>query len=150
MDRGCWPGPASIRCVTSSPLPDATASDGPRGAPGTVIVAAVLTVLEGLGFAAYGLALLPGLFGDRPEAGSTASVFFLGYAVLLAVCAWQLLRLRSWARAPVVLAQLIQLLVGIDFWGGDTTAVALLLIGLAVATLVAVLHPRSLAAIGNG
>ncbi len=113
-----------------------------------MLVAAVLTGLEALGFAGYGLALLPDLLGDRPEAGSTASLFFLAYAVFLGVCAWQLWRLRSWARAPVVLAQLIQVLVGADFWGGETTAVALGLIGLAVAVLVALLHPRSTAALG--
>jgi ABC-type proline/glycine betaine transport system permease subunit len=116
----------------------------------TVHVAAALTALEGLAFAAYGVALLPALFEGRPEAGSTSLIFFLVYAVLLAVCAWQLWRLRSWARAPVVLAQLIQLLVGTSFWGGSTTSVALVLIGVAVAVLVALLHPKSLAALGSG
>jgi hypothetical protein len=113
-------------------------------------VAVVLTALEGLGFAANGIALVPELVGDHPEAGGTASLFFLAYAAFLGVCAWQLSRLRSWARAPVVLAQIIQLLVGTGFWGGDTTAVAVLLIGLAVAVLVALLHPRSTAALGTG
>ncbi len=59
-------------------------------------------------------------------------------------------RLRSWARAPVVLAQLIQLLVGFGFWGGGTTLVAVVLVGVAVAVLVAVLHPRSIAALDSG
>ncbi|CAA9324830.1 MAG: hypothetical protein AVDCRST_MAG24-515 [uncultured Nocardioidaceae bacterium] len=117
--------------------------------PWTVRAAAVLTALEGLAFAAYGLALVPALFGERPAAGSTALVFFLTYAVFLGLCAWQLWRLRSWARAPVVLAQLIQLLVGSGFWGGRTTAVAVVLIGVAVAVLAALLNPRSLAALGG-
>lgn len=116
--------------------------------PVTVLVAATLTGLEAAGFAAYGLALVPDLLGDHPEAGSTASLFFLAYAVFLAACAWQLALLRSWARAPVVLAQLIQVLVGLDFWGGETTRTALGLIGLAVAVLVALLHPWSTAALG--
>jgi len=124
--------------------------DDARRTPVTLTVAAGLTALEGLAFAAYGVALLPGLFGGHPEAGSTSSLFFLVYAVFLGVCAWQLLRLRSWARAPVVLAQLIQLFVGISFWGGATTVVALVLVGVALATLVALLHPRSLAALGSG
>ena len=126
------------------------ADDPARRVPVTLSVAAGLTALEGLAFAAYGVALLPGLFGGRPEAGSTSLFFFLAYAVFLGVCAWQLRRLRSWARAPVVLAQLIQLLVGFSFWGGSTTPVALVLVGVAVADLVAVLHPRSLAALGSG
>jgi hypothetical protein len=124
--------------------------DATRRVPGTLRVAAALTALEGLAFGAYGVALLPDLFGDHPEAGSTSLFFFLAYAVFLGVCAWQLWRLRSWARAPVVLAQLIQLLVGSSFWGGSTTAVAVILMAVAVAVLVALLHPRSLAALEHG
>ena len=124
--------------------------DPTRRVPVTLSVAAGLTALEGLAFAAYGVALIPGLFGGHAEEGSTSLFFFLAYAVFLGVCAWELRRLRSWARAPVVLAQLIQLLVGTSFWGGGTTPVALVLIGVAVAVLVAVLHPRSLAALGGG
>ena len=122
----------------------------PQRVPRTVLVAAVLTALEALVFLVYGLALLPDLFGARPEAGSTALLFFLFYAALLASCAWQLRRLRSWPRAPVVLAQLIQLLVGFSFWGGETTLVAVVLIAVAVVVLAALLHPRSLAALGPG
>jgi uncharacterized membrane protein (DUF2068 family) len=121
-----------------------------RAVPPTVRVAALLTLLEALGFAAYGVALVPALFGDHPEAGSTASVFFLAYAVFLGVCVWQLWRLRSWTRAPVVLAQLIQLLLGVGFWGGDTTVLAVVLVAVAVAVLVTLLHPRSTAALEGG
>jgi hypothetical protein len=128
-----------------------TRTDGPaRGVPVTIHVAAALTALEGLAFAVYGLALVPALFGSHPEAGGTSLFFFLAYAAFLGVCAWQLWRLRSWARAPVVLAQLIQLLVGTGFWGGGTTPVAVVLVVVAVVVLVAVLHPRSLAALGSG
>ncbi len=118
--------------------------------PVTVRVSAVLTALEALAFLVYGLALLPALFGGQPEAGSTALFFFLVYAGFLAACAWQLWRLRSWARAPVVLAQLIQLLLGFGFWGGGATLVGVALVGVAVGVLVSVLHPRSLAALGSG
>jgi hypothetical protein len=122
----------------------------PRRVPVTLSVAAGLTALEGLAFAAYGVALVPGLFGGHPEEGSTSLFFFLAYAVFLGVCAWELRRLRSWARAPVVLAQLIQLLVGTSFWGGGTIPVAVVLVAVALGVLVTVLHPRSVAALGNG
>ena len=128
-----------------------TRTDGPaRRVPVTVHVAAALTALEGAAFAVYAAALVPALFGGRPEAGGTSLFFFVVYAGFLGVCAWQLWRLRSWARAPVVLAQLIQLLVGFDFWGGGTTPLAAVLVGVAVAVLVTLLHPRSLAALGSG
>jgi len=124
--------------------------DPVRRVPGTLRLAAALTALEALAFGAYGVALLPDLFGGNPEAGSTSLFFFLAYAVFLGVCARQLWLLHSWARAPVVLAQLIQLLVGTSFWGGSTTSVAAVLILVAVAVLVGLLHPRSLAALGGG
>jgi hypothetical protein len=122
----------------------------PRAVPGTLRVAAVLTALEALAFTAYGVLLLPDLFSAHAEAGGTAAVFFLLYAVFLAVCVRQLWRLRSWTRAPLVLAQLIQLFVGTSFWGGQTTVVAVVLVAVAVVVLVALLHPRSLAALGAG
>ena len=100
-------------------------------------------------FATYGVLLLPDLLSDHAKAGGTAAVFFLAYAVFLAVCVRQLWRLHSWTRAPVVLAQLIQLLVGTSFWGGRTTVVAVVLVLVAAAALVALLHPRSLAALGS-
>jgi len=128
-----------------------TPTDDPaRRVPVTVHVAAALTALEGLAFAVYGLSLLPAFVGGHPEAGSMSLLFFVAYAVFLGVCAWQLWRLRSWARAPVVVAQLIQLLVGTSFWGGGTTPVAVVLVGVAAAVLVTLLHPRSLAALGSG
>jgi hypothetical protein len=120
------------------------------GVPGTIRVAAALVGLEALAFATYGVLLLPDLFSDHARAGGSASVFFLVYAAFLAVCVRQLWRLRSWTRAPLVLAQLIQLFVGLGFWGGDTTVVAVVLVAVAVVVLVALLHRRSLAALGTG
>jgi hypothetical protein len=126
-----------------------TSTESRTGVPGLLKVAAGLTALEALAFAVYGVLLLPDLFSDHAEAGGTAAVFFLLYALFLAVCVRQLWRLRSWTRAPLVLAQLIQLLVGTSFWGGQTTVVAVVLVLVAVVVLVALLHPRSLAALGS-
>ena len=53
-----------------------------------------------------------------------------------AVFAWLLHRLQSWARAPVVLAQLIQLGVAWSFRGGGDTAVV---VGAAAVVAVVVL-----------
>ena len=114
-----------------------------------VTLAVALTALEGLTFLVYGLVLLPDLFGGRAEAGSTALFFFVLYGVFLGACACQLLRLRAWPRAPVVLAQLIELFLGYGFWDAGATLVAVALVGSAVAVLAALFHPRSLAALGT-
>jgi len=79
--------------------------------------------------------------------GSTSVAFFLVYGGFLGYCAWSVYRLRSWARAPLVLAQLIQILVGASFWGGSTTAIAVLAVAAGLLALVGIFHPASLAAL---
>lgn len=83
---------------------------------------------------------------DRLAFGLTTGLFFIAYALGLGACAWGLYRRQRWSRAPVVLAQLIQLGVAWSFADGSTVPVALLLAGVAAAVLVAVLLPSSTAA----
>ena len=92
------------------------------------MVACALAVAEAVALVLQGLLLLPALEGDRLTMGLTSTLFFVLYGAGLAWCAWCLVRGQSWARAPVVLAQLIQVLLGLGFWGGDTTAVAVVLV----------------------
>jgi hypothetical protein len=77
----------------------------------------------------------------------TTAVFFGVMGAGLLLCASGLWRGRSWARSPVVVAQLITLLTAYSFTGGETTWVAVVLAGVSVAALVCVLHPRSTAAL---
>jgi hypothetical protein len=110
-------------------------------------VAACVAWLEALVLGLYGLSLIPVINGHRVTMSITAITFLTVYAGFLAYCAWRLWLLHLWARSPVVLAQLIQIPVGLSFWGGATSAVtvaALLLSGIA---LIGVFHPQSLAAL---
>jgi hypothetical protein len=108
---------------------------------------AVVVALEGVALAVYGVVQLPAITADRATMVVTNTVFFLAYGAALVVFAWLLSRLRSWTRAPVVLAQLIQLGVAWSFRGGGTGALSALLTVLAVVVLVAVFHPASLRAV---
>ncbi len=128
------------------PSPGTQPSPGRRG-PVPLAVAAVLVVLEALTLVVLGVAEVFWLSGSRLTMGLTTAVFFLVYGGGLAWCGWQLYRLQSWARAPVVLAQLIQLPVAWSFRGGSTTPVAAVLVLVALAVLVGVLHPASLRAV---
>ena len=96
-----------------------------------------------------GLSLLPSLEGERLVMGVTSVAFFLIYGGFLGYAAWQLNRRRSWARAPFVLAQLIQILVGGSFWGGGTTYVAVALIVVGLVVLAGIFHPASIAALAS-
>ncbi len=132
--------------MTSSRDPLPSAGPGPA-APKPLVVAVSLAALEGAVLVLYGLSLLPSLEGERLAMGATTVLFFAVYGGFLGYCAWQLYRLRSWARPPIVLAQLMQLLVGASFWGGPTTVVAVAAVVPAVLTIAGVFHPASLAAV---
>lgn len=141
--------PAGRWCVPSglvTPPSQASASSAATPPP-PLTVAVSLAGLEAVALVLYGATLVPGLSGERLVMGLTSVAFFWAYGAGLAFCAWQLYRLNSWARAPIVLAQLIQVMVGVDFWGGSTTAVAVLLIAVGVLVLAGIFHPASLAAL---
>jgi hypothetical protein len=115
--------------------------------PPPLTIAVSLTSLEAAALVLYGLALLPTLTGERAAMGVTSLLFFVVYGAFLGYCSWQLYRLHSWARAPLVLAQLIQLLVGASFWGGSTTVVAVVAVAVSLLALAGIFHPASLAAL---
>jgi hypothetical protein len=109
--------------------------------------AAALAALQGLAMLANAGLELFWLTSDRLTMGTTTAVFFAAYGAALLLCARGLLRARSWARSPLVFAQLIWLGVAWSFRGGQTTWVAVLLAVVAVAALVGLLHPASTAAL---
>jgi hypothetical protein len=110
-------------------------------------VATVLVALEGLVLAVLGVLELVSLHSDRVALALTTSLFFLGLGAALAWCARGLFLVRSWARGPVVVLQLIGLLLSSSFWGGETTGTAVGILAVSAATLVGILHPASIRAL---
>jgi uncharacterized membrane protein HdeD (DUF308 family) len=135
--------------VTSPGRPAGAPEGAPEGAPRPLQLAAWLVVLEGLVLVGYGIAVLTSLSLDKAAMGATTSVFFVVYGVGLVLFARLLRLLRTWSRAPVVLAQLIQLGVAWNFRGGATTAAAVVLAVVAVAVLAGIFHPASMAALDH-
>jgi hypothetical protein len=124
--------------VTSSPI-----RHTPR--PATLTAAVALVAAEALVLVVLAVLELFSLSTGRLTMGVTTAVFFLVYAAALLLCCWGLLRLSSWARSPVVLAQLIQL--GLAWSWRDTPAVAIPLALVSVVVVVAIFAPASLAAL---
>ena len=84
--------------------------------------------------------------GGLATMGITSAIFFLVCAGGLGLCAWALWGLQSWARAPIVLAQFIELGLAWDSRHA-APALAIALAALAVVALGCVFHPRSIAAL---
>ncbi|HEU4811596.1 MAG TPA: hypothetical protein VFT00_05620 [Nocardioides sp.] len=117
--------------------------------PAPLIVAASLVAVEGALVLLYSLVELGSLSSNRVAMGLSTSIFFVGYGALLVGCAWAVTRLHSWARSPILLAQLIQLGVAWSFRGGSTTPVAIALAVVAVVVVVGLLHPASIDALAD-
>ncbi|WP_090860930.1 hypothetical protein [Nocardioides lianchengensis] len=122
-------------------------TDDRPAAPRPLLAAALLAALESLALLVSAVLELVNVSGVRITMGLTTALFFLVYGAALGLCAWGLTRLALWSRAPVVLAQLIQLGVAWSFRGGETTAVSVVLAVVAVAVLVGIFHPASTAAL---
>ena len=130
---------------TPSDLPPAL---GNR-APAPLLVAAALVAVEAMVLILLGLAEVLALSGERVTMGVTTAAFFLVYGAGLVLCALSVSRLKSWARAPIVVAQLIQVLVAWSFRGGSTTSVAIGVGVVALLVLLAIFHPDSRAALDD-
>ena len=111
--------------------------------PAPLVAAAVLVGLEGLCLGVLAALELVSLDFDRVALAVTTCLFFLAFGGGLLLCARGLLRVRSWARGPVVAAELIGVLLSFSFWGGATTLAAVVILVVSIAALVGVLHPAS-------
>jgi hypothetical protein len=117
--------------------------------PAPLVVAASLVVVEGIVLLLLAVLELASLSSQRLTMGVTTAGFFVLYGAALLLLAWSVHRGRSWARSPIVLAQLIQLGVAWSFRGGDTTLVAVGLAVVAVTVVVGLLHPASIEALAD-
>lgn len=114
--------------------------------PVTLTVAAGVVAVQGLVLAVCAVLVLADTGGGLAGLGASTAVFFLVCAAALMLCAWGLFGRRSWARAPIVLAQLITLGLAWDARHA-ATALAVVLAVLALLGLGCVLHPASIAAL---
>ena len=117
--------------------------------PAPLVVAASLVAVEALVLLGYAVLELASISSDRAAVAVTTSLFFAAYGALLIAAALAVTRGRSWARSPIVLAQLIQLGVAWSFRGGDTTLVAIALAVVAVVVLAGLLAPSSVDALAD-
>jgi hypothetical protein len=131
-------GPRRERAVTSGLRTDN---------PPPLTVAASLAAVQGAMLVLLGLLEVGSLSLDRLTMGATTAVFFVAAGGGLITCAWFFHRRSSWARSPIVLAQLIALGLAWSFRAAPTTWVAVVLAVVALIVLVGVFHKDSLMAL---
>ncbi|WP_244502262.1 hypothetical protein [Streptomyces oceani] len=123
--------------------------------PARIVTAAVLTALEGVVIAGFGLASLVMLFTGDPDGTTqalTLSLTVLALSVLPLLAAQGLRRLRSWSRGPAMIIQLLALPVGWQMaQNGGVWLVGGLVIGaVALVALGCVVNPTATEALGIG
>jgi hypothetical protein len=118
-----------------------------RVQPSPLVVAASLAAVEGLVLLAYAVLEAAHVHQDRVAMGVTTALFFAVLGAGLVACAWLVVRGRSWARSPIVVAQVMFLGLAWNFLGGATTWVSIALALVAVVVLVGLLHPASIDAL---
>ena len=121
-----------------------------RTSPAPLVVAASLAAVEGLLVVIYGVLLAADVHADRAAMGITTSLFFVLLGGLMILCAWYVVRGRTWGRSPIVVAQVMALGLAWNFLGGSTTWVSVVLAVIAVVVLVGLLHPASVEALADG
>jgi len=114
--------------------------------PTSLTLAAALAGLEALALLVVAVLEVADLTPGRATMGVTTSVFLGAYGVGLLWCAAGLLRLRTWARGPVLMAQLIQLGLA---WNvrSSATALSVALSVVAIVALVALVSRASRSAL---
>ena len=116
-------------------------------APRSLLLAAALVGAEGLFGVGFGIAEAFHTTSARATMGVSTALFFAVFGAALVLCGWGLTRSSTWARGPVLIAQLLALGLAWNFKDGDTWPASVALAVPAVAVLVAMLRPASLAAL---
>jgi len=121
--------------------------ENPLPAPPPLVAAASVAALEGLMLVALAVLELFSLTSGRLTMGLTTATFFAAFGVLLMACGWVVTRGQTWARGPILLAQLMGLGLAWNLRGGETTLVAVVIAVVAAIVIAGMLHPASVAAL---
>ena len=116
-----------------------------RRRPLTIVLAAALLAVEALIALAYAVLEVGEIRMSRAAVGVGVTILMGGLGLLLLLVSRGVFLGRRWSRGPAVAIQLILLPLAWSFVGGGTTWVAVALAAVAIAVLVALLHPRSTA-----
>lgn len=113
--------------------------------PPALRVAAALVAVQGLVLVVLAVVEVASVASDRVALAVSTGLFFLAYGALLLAAARGLIQRATWARGPVLVTQVLQL--GIAYNLHEHLLIAAPLALYAVAVIVAMVHPTTIAAL---
>lgn len=111
--------------------------------PRLLLLAASLVMLQGVATFVYGILELLALHAQRLAMGLTTGAFFLVYGAGLLLAGWGLAHHRTWARGPILFAQLVWLGLAWNFRDFESVLVPSLFGIPAAVVLVGMLTPAA-------
>jgi hypothetical protein len=112
-------------------------------------IAAGVVALESIGYIVVAGLDLADASGGRWGFGVGAGILLITYGLGLAVAAWNVRKGRAWARAPIVVAQLIQVLLAMDARDGAAWVTPALAVSALVVLVCLFAPPVTQAMIGD-
>jgi len=126
-----------------------TAERLPDSARILIRVGAGIVALEALVFVVLAVLDIANLSGDRRGFGIGVGVLLAIYGAFQMWAAWRFTHGDAWARSPMVVTQLIQLLLAWNLRGADPTWLAPVAGSLAIVALACLLAPPVTQALGR-
>lgn len=113
----------------------------PAPARSLLRIAAVVVVVEALAYMTLAILDAADVSSDRLGLGVGAGVLLAAYGAGQLFAAWRVVHGDAWARSPLIVTHLIQLLLAWNLRGGDTTWLAITMAVLAAIVLACLLSP---------
>lgn len=121
----------------------------PKSARILLGIAAVVVAVESLAYVVLAVLDLADVSSERLGLGVGAGILLGIYGVGQLFAAWRVLQGESWARSPLVVTHLIQLLLAWNLRNEDSPWLAILMGGCAVVVLGCLLAPPVTRALGR-
>ncbi|MEO6604629.1 MAG: hypothetical protein ABIN55_03340 [Aeromicrobium sp.] len=122
----------------------------PKPAQMLLHIAAIAVAIEALAYIVLAVLDLANVSGDRLGVGVGAGVLLAVYGAAQLFFAWRVSQGEGWARSPLIVTHLIQLLMAWNLRTSDSPWLAYVMAGLAVVVLGCLLAPPVNRALGRG
>jgi hypothetical protein len=112
-------------------------------------IAGAIVAVEALAYIVLAVLDLAEVSSDRIGLGVGAGVLLAAYGAGQLFAAWRVTRGEGWARSPLIVTHVIQLLLAWNLRNGDTALPAIVMAGCAVVVLGCLLAPPVTRALGR-